>query len=42
MGGWAQVDVADYERLSSQCKALLMQREKIELKMRPADGVGWS
>ena len=41
MGGFLQIDVADYERLSSQCRQLLQQREKTSLEMNPAYGVGW-
>ena len=41
MGGFAQVDVADYERLSRQCRDLLTQRERTEIRMTPAPGVGW-
>lgn len=41
MGAFMQVDVADYERLASQCKALLMQRENVFPQMTPADGVGF-
>lgn len=41
MIGMFQIDVADYERLSQQCRDLLLLRENNWPTLRPHSGSGW-